>query len=168
MSGWEDASAIAETQGKEWEQMLTSNPKVLWGLVADVVKAVKAAEGDRKTGRRPAASVTSLDELYELLFPKRYESSPFPVALHMALGSKSQRTFAEEVGINQATISRLLSGKTPPTVEMMERAAYVLKIPPTYFAEYRAMKLAQILTDVLMANPEMTVEALRRFARVSA
>ena len=40
----------------DWEQILTEHPKVLWGLVADVVKAVKAGEGDKKTGRRPSST----------------------------------------------------------------------------------------------------------------
>lgn len=159
MTGWEDVCV-----DEEWETLLSSNPKVLWGLVADIVKAVKAGEGERKTGRRPAVGVGSLDELYELLFPKVYCVEPFPVAFAAALGERSQRDFACAIGFNQATVSRLLSGKTPPTCEVMERIAHTLKLPPTFFLEYRAMKLGQVITDVLLANPQMSIDTVRRLA----
>lgn len=151
----------------DWSALLASNPKVLWGLVADVVKAVKAGEGDRRTGRRPAVGVGSLDELYSLLFPKVYVNDPFCQAFRAALGTRSQREFAATVGINQATVSRLLRGKTAPTVEIMERIANTLRIPPTFFLEYRAMKLGQVITDVLLANPQVSIDTVRRMAGVA-
>lgn len=154
----------------DWERMFAENPKVLWGLVADIAKAVKAMEGERKTGRRPSVSVGSIDELYEVLFPESYVEEEFTTALAHALTRKhmSQRKFAKVAGFNQATVSRLLSGTTPPSVEMMERIAHTLKIRPTYFMEYRAMKLGQIVTDVLLANPAMSIESVRRLAGSTA
>jgi DNA-binding Xre family transcriptional regulator len=151
---------------EDWERLFATNPKVLWGLVADIAKAVKAGEGERRTGRRPAVAVRSLDELYEVLFPDTYVDEPFPLALAHALDKQrlSQRSFAEKVGFNQATVSRLLSGKTPPTVEMMERIGHCLNVRPTYFVEYRAMKLGQVVTSVMLANPEMSIATVRRLA----
>jgi hypothetical protein len=148
----------------DWEQILTDQPKVLWGLVADIVKAAKADEGERRTGRRPAATVSSLDELYAVLFPPAYMTAPFPEAFTGALvtAGQSQRQFALYAGFNQATVSRLASGKLPPSVEMIERISHVLNVRPTYFAEYRALKLGQIVTDVLMAHPGMSAESIRQ------
>jgi hypothetical protein len=168
MTGWDEAGSVAGVTDKEWESLLLNNPKVLWGLVADVVKAVKAGEGARRTGRRPAVSVSSMDELYDVLFPKVFVSDPFPQAFGVALGRRSQRDLAEAIGYNQATISRLLSGKTPPTCECMERIAGALKLPPTYFLEYRAMKLGQVVTNVLLDNPAVSIDAVRRMAKVVA
>jgi hypothetical protein len=172
MAGWDDAGRVpgAHDQIDEWEALLTRNPKVLWGLVADVVKAVKAGEGERRTGRRPAVSVGSLDELYEVLFPPQYDTQPFPVVFNALLGAGeySQRTFAAHVGFNQATVSRLLSGRTPPTVEMIERISHALDVRPTYFTEYRAMKLGQVVTEVLLGNPQLSADTVRRLAGVSA
>ena len=74
---------------EDWQQILASNPKVLWGLVADVVKAVKAGEGERRTGRRPAVSVASLDELYDVLFPTAYSTDPFCKAFHERLHERA-------------------------------------------------------------------------------
>ena len=168
MAGWDDAGQVPGAQIDDWEQLLSDNPKVLWGIVADVVKAIKAGEGERKTGRRPAVTVSNLDELYELLFPKVYLAVPFPQAFATALGTRSQRAFAASVGFNQATVSRLLSGKTPPTVQMIERIAHTLNVRPTYFAEYRALKLGQAVTDVLLANPDLSADLARRLAGVGA
>jgi DNA-binding Xre family transcriptional regulator len=168
MTGWDEAGQVAGVSDREWETLLVSNPKVLWGLVADVVKAVKAHQGERRTGRRPAAGVSSIDELYGLLFPKVYVTEPFPQAFAAALGRRSQRDLAEAIGYNQATVSRLLSGKTPPTCECMERIAAALKIPPTYFLEYRAMKVGQVITSVLLDNPAVSIEAVRKLAKASA
>lgn len=167
MSGYE-SGVVAGITDREWELLLVNNPKVLWGLVADVVKAVKAGEGERRTGRRPAVGVTSLDELYSVLFPKVFVAEPFPQAFAAALGRRSQRDFAEAVGFNQATVSRLLSGKIPPSVECMERVAHCLKLPPTYFLEYRAMKLGQVITNVLLDNPAVSIEAVRRMAKANS
>lgn len=153
----------------EWEQVLADQPKILWGLVADIVKAAKAGEGEKRTGRRPAATVGSLDELYDVLFPPAYTTRPFAEALNVALviAGHTQRSFATSAGFNQATVSRLVSGKLLPSVEMIERIAYVLNVRPTYFAEYRAMKLGQVVTDVLLANPTLSAESVRGLIGVS-
>lgn len=162
MSGWENASRIAAAESYAgWASLLEENPKVLWGLIADIVKAVRAGEGERKTGRRPAATVADLDELYQLLFPACFESRPFPQAFARALGERSQRKFAREAGFNQATVSRLISGRSQPTPELIERIAFVLGIQPTYFVEYRALKLGQILTDALISQPGVSAQAVR-------
>jgi transcriptional regulator with XRE-family HTH domain len=149
---------------EDWASLLTENPKVLWGIVADVVKAAKAGEQDRKTGRRPAVSVSSLDELYEILFPPSYADQPFPEAFTYAMRVRnhSQHSFAAAVGFNQATVSRLVSGRAEPTVELMERIARALQVRPTYFAEYRALKLGQLVTEVLLADPSLSADSLRR------
>lgn len=167
VSGWDNVSGVVGVdQDATWEAFLVGNPQALWGLVADVVKAVKAAEGEKRTGRRPAVAVGSLDELYKIIFPKRFDTGPFCIAFARALGSRSQRDFAEKIGVNQATVSRLVSGKTLPTTDHMERIAYALRVPPTYFAEYRAMKLGALVTSVLLANPELSVDPLRQMSGV--
>ena len=163
--GWDDAHTVAGLDRVgSWEDLLGQRPEALWSLVADVVKAAKA-HGSGKTGRRPAASVGSLDELYEVLFPTQYSIKPFTDTFAHLLGERSQRAFAMRVGFNQATVSRLLAGKTQPTAQIIERIAAAFDVKPTYFAEYRALKLGEVVTDVLLANPDMSADAVRRFVR---
>lgn len=147
----------------DWALVLAENPKVLWGLVADVVKAAKAGAGEKRTGRRPAVSIGSLDELYDVIFPVQYVTASFAEALTRLLAERglSQHAFAAMVGMHQATVSRLASGRTLPTIEHMERVAYFLNVRPTFFAEYRALKLGQILTDYLLVHPVASAEAVR-------
>lgn len=157
---------------EEWEGFLAENPKVLWSLVADVVKAVKAGEGERKTGRRPAASCSSIEELYDLLFPPSYATEPFPTTLGelMKRQGVSQGALAKACHVNQSTISRVMSGSSidprwrqPLTTDLMEAIAVALNVRPTYFAEYRAMKLGEIVSDTLLSNPTLSAESVRRF-----
>lgn len=160
---WEDASRVAGLDDiTSWVDLLGQRPEALWGLVADVVKAAKASEGERRTGRRPAVSVGSLDELYEVLFPTQYSVKPFCDTFAHLLGQRSQRAFAVRVGFNQATVSRLLTGKTQPSPQIIERISVAFGVKPTYFAEYRALKLGQVVTDVLLAHPDLSADAVRR------
>lgn len=146
----------------DWEQTFDENPQMLWGLVADVVKAVKADEGEKRTGRRPAASCGSIEELYEVLFPTAYASEPFPRALHQALNGRSQRQLAVYAGVSQPTLSRLIAGTLEPDVELIEKLAHALKVKPTWFVEYRALKVAQIVTNALLNDPHLSADAVRR------
>lgn len=146
---------------EDWADILDQRPKILWGLIADIVKAVKAGEGERRTGRRPAARVASLRELYDVLFPPTYSEDSFPVALRGLLGDRKQRAWAEEIGFSQATVSRLVNSNYQLTPELIERVAHNLSVSPCYFVEYRAMKLAQVLTDVLIAHPTLSANAAR-------
>jgi hypothetical protein len=164
--GWDEGTGLA--QEPDWGELLTNNPRVLWGIVADVVKAAKAAEGERKTGRRPAAVCTSLDELYEVLFPAQFTEAEFPEALNHLLSGRSQQAFAVRMGFSQATASRLLSGKTPPSVELMERISAALDVRPSYFREYRAHKLGQVITEVFLATPALSADAIKRLAWVQS
>lgn len=160
---WEHAPAVAGIDDvRSWDALLARHPEALWGLVADVVKAVRAAEGARRTGRRPAVTVGSLDELYEVLFPTQFSTACFTDTFAGLLKDRSQRAFAMRVGFNQATVSRLLTGKARPTPQIIERIACALNVRPTYFAEYRALKLGEVVTDVLLAHPDLSADAVRR------
>lgn len=149
---------------EDWGTLLEKNPKVLWGLVADVVKAAKAGEGERKTGRRPAVSVDSLDELYDILFPPCYVTDDFPVALAKALQEQgmSQRALSVSARMDVSTINKLASGKFAPTLRYIEQISAGLKVRPTYFAEYRAHKIGQLVTEHLLADPHLSAESVRR------
>ncbi len=166
---WDDAAAVAGVDDvTSWTVLLGQRPEALWGLVADVVKAAKACEGQRKTGRRPAVSVGSLDELYQVLFPIQYSTKNFCDTFAHLLGHHSQRAFAMRVGFNQATVSRLLTGKTQPNAQIIERIAAAFGVRPTYFAEYRALKLGEVVTDVLLAHPDLSADAIRRHMQLEA
>jgi transcriptional regulator with XRE-family HTH domain len=49
-------------------------------------------------------------------------------ALTEALGGRTQRWLAKQVGVDPATISRILSGKQSPSLEQLDRAAKALGV----------------------------------------
>lgn len=152
---------------KEWLAVIDANPDIMWKTFGDIYDVVKAEEdkerGIRSMGRRPARKGVSLDELFAVVLPPSYSNDPFPVALKNLISSRSQRQFAMKVPCNQSTLSRMLAGQMTPDLVMLERLAAAGKVHPSYFLEWRAMYLGQLITRVFMDRPNMSIGALRRF-----
>lgn len=150
----------------EWVKVFDANPDIMWKIIGDIYDAVKTEQekeaGIRRMGRRPARQGTSMEEVYRTIFPQQYSMEPFPVALAGLLKGRSQRQFAPKVPVNQATISRLLSGQLTPDMVMLERIALAAKVPPHYFVEYRALFVGSLITRVLTDQPNMGVSAVKR------
>ncbi|MFF2493207.1 helix-turn-helix domain-containing protein [Agromyces sp. NPDC058064] len=49
----------------------------------------------------------------------------------MQESSMSQRELARRVGVGQSTVSRVLSGKTPMTVDQLDAFCRVLRLEPS-------------------------------------
>jgi hypothetical protein len=150
----------------EWLQAFHRNPDIMWSIIGDVYDAVKTEEekaaGIRRMGRRPARHGTSMEEVYATVFPTVYSSDPFPEALTKLLAGRSQRAFAAKIPCNQGTISRLLSGQLEPDIVMMERVAAAAKVAPYFFVEYRAQAIGQMVVKILMEQPNMSIQAMKR------
>lgn len=144
--------------------LVRDEPKILWTLVADLVKAESARHSGHKTGRRPNVSLTSIDELYDTLFPATYTLQPFPVAVDTLMRSKgvSTRALAAQIGASQALIAQLARGSKKPSVHWMQKIAAAFKVHPAWFVEYRTERCHELLVELLDANPELTVQVFRR------
>jgi transcriptional regulator with XRE-family HTH domain len=57
----------------------------------------------------------------------------------------SQRALGRRIGINQAHVSRILSGQTVPTLAMIDAIAAALELPADYFVESQLRTIAKIL-----------------------
>ncbi len=150
-----------------WVEAFDRNPDMLWSIIGDIVKVVKASEGPRRTGRRPPVRDMSLEDVWALLYPKRYSLAPFPEALAELMAGKSQRQFARLVPCHQTTLSRLLSGHLQPDLLMLESLAQAGGVPPSYFTEWRARYIAEVVTQVLTERPNMGVTALKRMSMLN-
>lgn len=134
----------------------------LIGDIYDVVKAEEdKANGIRTMGRRPARKAVALDEVFATVFPPQVTTEAFPKALHDLMAGRSQRQFCMKIPCHQTTLSRLLSGQLQPDLTMMERIASAAKVPPTYFAEYRAQVIGQLVTEVFTDNPNLSIGAIK-------
>lgn len=62
-------------------------------------------------------------------------------------------------------LSMLLSEQKTPSLQMMEAIARVAKVPPSYFLEWRAALVAQVVERALLAWP---VHSMRAWNQVRA
>lgn len=150
----------------EWVAVFDAHPDIMWAIVGDIYDAVKTEQekdaGIRRMGRRPARQADSMDEVYATVFPQQYNMDPFPMAFAQLLQGRSQRAVAQRIPCDQATISRLLSGKKIPDLAMLERIADACRVPPHYFVEYRALLIGGMVTRVLLDQPTMGVTAMKK------
>jgi transcriptional regulator with XRE-family HTH domain len=82
----------------------------------------------------------------------RYTNQPFGEALAKILFEyqanpwrTSLRAFADEVGINYATMRSAVTGRTEPQTNLLEAVSRVLGIQPDYWREYRTHKIREAL-----------------------
>lgn len=133
-------------------------------ILGDIFDAVKAEEekaaGTHRMGRRPARTA-SLQDVYDTVFPAPYSMDPFPEAMIKLLNGRSHRQFAPKVPVHQTTMSRLMAGSLTPDLRMLERIALAAKVHPSFFVEYRAMFVGQLLTRIFISRPNMGVAAYR-------
>lgn len=139
--------------------------KAIGAILGDIYAEVKAQEernaGVRRIGRRPRPTRVSLAEVYATIFPERYTTDPFPLALEKLLIGKSMRQFAMAVPCNHGTVSRLVSGQIEPDLVMLERVAGAAKVHPSYFSEWRAIFVGRLITEILLARPNLGIKALK-------
>lgn len=168
---WDKAKKLYPSTGDDeaaWAQVLSEQPDVMFSVIAYIVKVVKATEGPRKTGRRPGITGLSFDETWDVLYPQRYTLEPITEALPKLMAGRSQRQIAPKVPCNQATLSRVLSGQVKPDLGLMRGLAAALKVPPTFFLEYRAMRLAEMVLSVLLSQPNMSVTLFKQLQNAPA
>lgn len=134
-------------------------------LLYDIYDEVKAQEereaGQHKMGRRPARRAVSIDELFSVVLPQQYTNDPFAEALRKLMNGRSQRAFAARIPVSQPYLARMLSGEYTPDLQMLERIAEAGKVKPWYFTEWRAMFMGQLITEVLLAKPNLSISAVR-------
>lgn len=149
----------------KWAEVLSARPDVMWQMIADIVKVAKSSQSTGRSGRRPAIAGMSIDELWNTLYPVRFSLDPYPEALAVLISSSSQREYAARVPCSQPTLSRLLTGRQTPDLAMLAALARAGGAPAAYFVEYRAGRLAEIVSEVLVANPQLSAQMFKQFAK---
>ena len=156
---------LAEPSATEefWVGYLGEHPDVLHRLLADVYEATFGAE-----------TPPTLDDLWKLMSAQpRYASVPFGQALIDALGDRSINWLAQQAGISQSTLSRMVNGIKPVvnikdirgSMYRLERVATVLRVHPSYFAEWRRMWIMTLLDSAFTAQPTLSIGVYRRYSK---
>lgn len=152
---------------EKWGSLLLNNEDVAFEIVADILKDINAENNPGRTGRRPRPEAMSLEEVLAALFPPRYTTDRFRVALNSLMIEKdiSQKELAKLIGVNPSTVCRFLSGTRYPTMETIESISGVLGVPPHWFTEYREHAIAQALSNLLAADPERTRDYFKKLLK---
>lgn len=142
-------------------QIVEENPGALWAVIGDILKGAAAEERGSRPGRRPAASVSSIEDLHAVLFPPAWSDKPLRIAIEQLVNERRQsmRWFALSVGLTRRTVDRRLER---PDLDFIERASKVLDVPPTWFPEYRVMIVGGAINDLLQKDYRYSVLAVRR------
>lgn len=137
---------------------------VMGRIIGDIYDEAMAEEereaGLRQMGRRPNRRAVPLSEVYAMVFPRPYSMDPFATSMAKLLEGRSQRAFCRRVPIHQTTLCRYLDGSRKPDLEMLEKLAAAAKVKPSYFVEWRAMYVGQLIQTVLLDHPNIGISAV--------
>jgi transcriptional regulator with XRE-family HTH domain len=149
----------------QWRDAIETNPDVTWRILSDIVKVVQAESIPGRTGRRPAPDMMGFDQLLDTIYPERFSTERFPEALAALMGTATQVEFAPLMHVSQPQLSRLLTGRVKPDLRMMENAALASGVTAAYFVEWRALKIAELIADVYLRRPTLSIIAVKQVAR---
>ncbi len=135
--------------------------RIIYDIYDEVVSREEREAGKRRIGRRPARDATSLAQVMAVVKPEEFSNEPLHIALRRLLRGRSQRQFAMRVPISQPHLNRLLAGPRSYNLELIESLADAAGVPPWHFAEWRALYIGGLITEVLANNPHMGITALR-------
>lgn len=151
---------------EEWVTAFDDNPDIMFRILGDIYDVVKAEEereaGVRAMGRRPGRSNVSLIDFQTTVFRGGYSMDPFSDALSKLIdGRWSLRGFAMRIPVSPGWLSKLMNGLAEPDLTTLERIADAAKVHPSYFVEWRAMYISQLVEHQLRARPNMSVQPVR-------
>jgi hypothetical protein len=150
----------------DWVRVFDARPDIMWRILGDIYDVVKAEEekklGRRAMGRRPSRTGVTIQELYDVVFREPYSNEPFAVALDKLMIGKSLSEIARFVPCDKGYLSRVLNGKVPLTLVLMERVALSVDVHPSYFLEWRAKYLAGLVENVLTRQPNLAIGHMER------
>ena len=132
-------------------------------MIEDAWQAAKPH--NRRTARPPLSweedGIDIKQVMHGILYPG-YSTLPFPEALRVLAGTRSQQHLARKVGLSRQRVNRLLLGVSKPTGDDMEQIAEAFGKPHFYFREYRSVVLAAALIARFDSDPETSAELMRR------
>lgn len=144
-----------------WSEFLARNPDILHRLLADMYQAVHGSK-----------ATPNLDALWELVQAPEYSLEPFGTSVEAALGGRSVRWLAQQIGIHRVQLQRQMNGERPiisphdprGSMKRIEVVAKALGVSPAYFREWRLLWLMHVVEQTFTAHPELSVDLFRRFA----
>lgn len=70
------------------------------------------------------------------------------------VGDETVRRSAKKIGVSPAHVYNLKTGRSTPSIELIESIALAYKVHPSYFLEYRTFYILSALREYLEKHPE--------------
>lgn len=144
---------------EEWQEHFLDVPPAFYRLLAEMLQEIHAERerelGIERRGRRPSLSVGSMQDVMDLVYPKRSDL-PFADALRAAT-KQPMHTVAQIAGMNPGTLHGLMTGSRPLTKDKIEAIARAIHLNPGYFHEYRVLVIHEAIDSIL--TPHRSLQA---------
>lgn len=135
--------------------------RILYDIYDQIKEDEEREAGRRRVGRRPGREPVPLDEVFKTIFLAPPSLEVFHVALRELMGTMSMRALAKRIGMSSGNFSYYTNGKLKPDLYLMEKIALVLKVHPSYFIEWRAQYVAEMIRRVYMTDPKLSITAYK-------
>lgn len=136
--------------------------RILYDIYDEILSREERETGQRRIGRRPAREAVSLAKVMAVVRPEEFSLDPLPITLNRLLRGRSQRHFARKVPISQPHLNRLLKGNFASVdIDLLEQLAAAAEVQPWHFAEWRALFVGSLITEVMHQSPHVGITVLR-------
>jgi hypothetical protein len=158
---------------EEWSAFLSSPAgdgavgKIFYGIYNEVVSAEEKRAGVRRQGRRPVRPSVPLSEVMRRVFPEQWSMEPLGVSLPLLVGESDLKfeDFAKAAYTSRSHLCNIIAGRKTADRQMLERLAHVGGRQPWYFLEWRAYFFADLVREIFLQAPNLSVEAVKDFRR---
>jgi hypothetical protein len=176
-ANWAKARTLCppeEYGSQEWLAHYSENPEALTQMLGDLFRVYKSEEEKRNGtanpsgGRRKSYINGNMDELWAIITP-RFSTKPFHEAFEDLKGPRTMRQFALRAGMDHRVIHRMLQHSAgtlkgrqrPATRYDLEVIAKAGGVHPAYFLEWRLMVVQDLVTQVFVQQPNLSISVLR-------
>jgi hypothetical protein len=143
----------------DWRQHFTDVPPAFYRLLGELLQEVQAErereQGVERRGRRPALASGSMQDVADLVYPRR-SSLPFAEALRAAT-RQTPSTIARLASMNPGTLHGLMNGSRQLNMAVLQDIARAIHVDPAYFHEYRVLAIHEAIDSLL--TPERSARA---------
>lgn len=139
-------------QDLNWNNAISSDEEIFVRLLGDVIKS--GGRGS-KPGKRPTLDRAAAEEQFAQLAAADFSEMPFTDAFRALCGKRSVRHVASLTDLSKTGVQDLMTGRSQPSFNTIEKIAKGFKKHPSYFLEYRIGFVVAALAQFLENEPEV-------------
>jgi hypothetical protein len=158
------------TRNLNWDKAFANDVELLGRLLRDILKVDMAVPG--RPGPRPGLDRVRAQPLLDEVLGRDPTDHPyalleFPQAFRLLIGNRSIRHAQTKLGMSKSRIHRLLRGIDEPSQAEMEHIATVFGKQPSYFLEYRVIRITRAIYSHLAEEPDVSIRVYERISQAA-